>query len=73
MARIPTMPTEDEIGTAILWLRNNEGDEAPRCKAVADWLEAYTEDHLLKTTARAHGIPVARLRRKLEEKRRLGS
>lgn len=62
-------PTSDELGTAIEWLRNNESDdeEGERCRAVADWLEAQETQWMLRREARAAGVPVDALRRRLAQ------
>lgn len=52
----------DDVGTAILWLRSNEGneDEAGPCNRVADWLEAHVakldENNAIASAARELGI-----------------
>jgi hypothetical protein len=63
------MPGDDELDTALAWLRSNEGDagEAKRCNAVADWIEYQERERYLRKTARAAGIPLAALRRRLEQ------
>ena len=65
------MPGTDQLGIAVEWLRNNEGDqngEAEACKAVADWIESEEFERYLRYEARAHGLPVAAVRRKLAER-----
>ena len=63
------MPSDAALDIAIMWLRDNEGDEgeADACKSVADWLDSEKDERWLRSQARAAGVPVARLRRKLRE------
>jgi len=63
----PTMPPDEQIEIAILWLLANEGegDEAAACKAVARWLETAVADRQIKIEARKAGVPVAWVRRRL--------
>jgi len=63
-------PTDDQIATALLWLRSNEGegDEAAACAAVADWIERETLDRYLKQEARKAGVPVKKLRDALKRR-----
>ncbi len=70
------MPSDEELETASLWLKANEGvefDEAIRCKAVAEWLEFMRRERYLRRAARDAGVPVARLRRKLAEQAQASS
>jgi len=62
-------PSSDQIAIAAMWLRGNEGDgdEAEACNAVADWIEALGFDSTLRREARAAGVPVKALRRRLKE------
>jgi hypothetical protein len=73
MSRRQNVSIED-LGTAILWLRSNEGDddESGPCTRVADWLEAELakrdERSAISTAAREHGVKPADLRRALKAK-----
>jgi len=65
-------PTDDEIATAIEWLRvyDGEGEDGSNeadCKAVADWLERELYEHVLRRKAREAGVPVDRLRSRLAQ------
>jgi len=62
-------PTDEQLYTAIAWLRCNEGDHGERegCEAVAAYLEHWAFENMLRREARKAGVPVARLRRKLLE------
>lgn len=62
-------PTDQQIETAILWLENNEGDDAPdgersACIVVAIYLEALLE----RRQARDAGCTVKYLRKLKEGK-----
>lgn len=61
------IPTPDEIGTATLWLRSNEGDEAERgaCLVVAEYLEKLQHDREVAAVARAAGRTKAQVRKAL--------
>ena len=63
------MPSTEALDVAIAWLECNEGtgDEGAACKAVASWLEHMNREAWLRHEARAAGVPVARLRRKLAQ------
>jgi len=50
--------TDDQIGVAILWLENNEGDEAEDCQAVADWLKTELNRRAVRQVAKTHGVPM---------------
>lgn len=60
-------PTQEQMDTAIMWLRSNEGvdGESERCEAVAAWLDDMMLQKQLREAARSGGVPVAALRRKL--------
>lgn len=60
-------PTDQQIETALLWLRGNEGDEyeSGACAAVARWIENEMRDRALKQAARKAGVPIAKARRAL--------
>lgn len=60
-------PTEEEISTAIAWLRVNDGGdgESDRCVAVAEYLRLVADDRTLRLEARKAGITVATLRRRI--------
>lgn len=61
------LPTDQQVGVAVMWLRLNEGKdgETEACHAVADWIEHEAFEAMLRSEARSAGVPVARLRRKL--------
>jgi hypothetical protein len=61
------MPDSNILGTAVEWLRNNEGDNGKheRCCYVADWIEYLENERMLRDEAKKAGVPVAALRRKL--------
>lgn len=67
---MPPRPTQQQIDTAAMWLESNEGegDERTACVTVATWIKTQAFEHMLRTEARAAGITVASLRRKLESK-----
>lgn len=64
-------PTDDQLATALLWLRGNEGDaeESGACRAVADWLEIESNSRMLRTAARKGGIRTADLRARLAQQK----
>jgi hypothetical protein len=64
-----TKPTAQQFDRAITWLECNEGPDGERedCKAVAQWLLDRARDDYIRKTARAAGLPVAAVRRKLAE------
>ena len=64
------MPSGDDIDTAVLWLRSNDGDngEKERCERVAAWLDYMDSERYIKSAARTAGVPPAMIRRKLAEK-----
>jgi hypothetical protein len=64
-----TKPTDKQIDTAIAWLNDNEGDagEAEACQAVALWLAEQQVEAILRSEARKARIPVAALRRRLQD------
>lgn len=61
------LPSDEHLGIAILWLRNNEGGgvEGEACRAVADWLERQQSENKLRDAAREAGVPVAMVRKAL--------
>lgn len=63
------MPSTGELNTAIAWLRSNNGNEgeSERCEAVAAWIEHEEFERLLRNTARAHGLPIAAVRRRIAQ------
>lgn len=63
-------PQGDTLQTALQWLRLNEGrdGESDACKAVADWLEDFATDDMIRREARRAGIPVALVRKRLAAK-----
>lgn len=65
------MPPQSQTDIAVQWLLSNEGrdGEAEACKAVAEWIDHLQSEAYLRKTARAAGVTVARLRRKLAENR----
>lgn len=65
------MPSTEAIDIAVEWLQANEGvgQEGDACKAVAAWLDHVNREAWIRHEARARGVPVARLRRKLAEER----
>jgi hypothetical protein len=64
------MPEDDDLDIAILWLREYETEpERSAALRVADWLDATKEDRFVRHAARKAGVPVAALRRKLEEQK----
>lgn len=60
-------PTSEQIGIAIEWLYENEGDgeEGAACQAVAEWLSEKLENDEVRKSARDAGVPVKLLRAKL--------
>jgi transcription initiation factor TFIIIB Brf1 subunit/transcription initiation factor TFIIB len=64
------MPDDDALDIAIEWLTCNEGEgaEGEACKAVARWLAFEQCERTVRTAARAAGVTVAQLRRRLQEK-----
>lgn len=62
------LPPTEQIDIAVAWLECNEGEgqEGEACRAVAAYLEHQNKEAFLRREARAQGVPVARLRRKLE-------
>lgn len=62
-------PPTEQIDLAVMWLESNTGDgpEGEACKAVAAWLDWKNRELYLQHEARAGGIPVAVLRRKIAE------
>lgn len=64
-------PTNNQVATALAWLRCNEGEGAEReaCTAVADWLEIETNSRLIRSAARAAGVPTAVARLRLNERK----
>jgi len=69
MIKRTKLPPVEAIDTAIAWLEANEGDngEAERCQLVADWLAYRNQEAYLRREARVNGVPVARLRKLLEQ------
>lgn len=63
------MPTTEQMDIAVMWLESNEGEgeEGEACQAVAGWLEHQNKEAFLRREAKANGVPVAALRRKLAE------
>lgn len=66
----PRLPTDQQFETAIMWLQGNEGDEgeAVACRAVADWIERWRNEDMLRKAARAGGVSVRNLRERLQGK-----
>lgn len=62
-----TTPTPEQFEIALLWLQSNEGTESPACLAVANWIESWRTDQMIKATAREGGVSVKELRRRLAE------
>jgi hypothetical protein len=62
-------PTAAQFDAAITWLECNEGPhgESEACKAVAQWLLDMAREDYIKKTARAAGVPVAAVRKRLAE------
>ncbi len=63
------LPSDEQIEIARLWLEANAGDggEQAACQAVASWLESASEERMLRQAAKAGGVPVSQLRRRLRE------
>lgn len=70
MARRAKRPTDQQFETAIMWLHVNDGanGESHACNAVADWIEHWRNDDMLKKTAREAGISVSLVRSRLAGK-----
>ena len=74
MRRYQPLPDDDDFALAAEWLRNYETEpQRSRCLVVADWLESFAHEAMLKREARKQGVPIARLRRKLAEISKAGS
>lgn len=60
-------PIDEQLTIAATWLRLNEGDEAEQgaCIAVANWLDEFALQDMLRKEARKAGIPVKALRKRL--------
>lgn len=61
--------TDAEFDLAAAWLRCNQGPDGEHeaCEAVAAWIEHHVYERWLRRQARAAGVPVAPLRRKMAE------
>ena len=71
--RIPT-PSAEDLRVAALWCDNYEGSDesgdATECepfKRVAAWLYQLADDKELREVAKEHGLPVGRLRARLDK------
>lgn len=64
-------PTNQEIVTAIAWLDAFEGEAEPEnardITRVAVWLREFVQDRVLKTEAKKAGVPIAYVRKRLQE------
>jgi hypothetical protein len=59
------VPTPDQMEDAAAWLDYREGDDSAGCMVVAAWLRKQAEEKFLRDTARAHNVPVKKLRARL--------
>lgn len=59
-------PFADDLRFAAEWLREYEdepgGADSERAAAVANWLDTKADEAELRSAAREHGVPVAKLR-----------
>ncbi len=64
------VPTDQQFETAVMWLQGNEGDEGEgiACRAVADWIERWRTDDMLRKAARKGGVSVSKLRERLQDR-----
>ena len=68
-------PDSDALRTAAEWLRQYDdthdgGEQTRALAAVAEWLDDMATAADFREVARAHGVPVAALRRKVSEMRK---
>jgi hypothetical protein len=63
-------PTDQQFEIAVMWLQGNEGDggESDACRAVADWIESCRTQDMLRKAARAGGVSVRNLRKRLQDR-----
>lgn len=64
-------PDQDALRLAAEWLRQYDdqhdgGADTARCAGVAAWLDAQADAADLRHVARKHGVPVGKLRAKLQ-------
>ena len=63
-------PSPDDLRFAAEWLRaydddHDGGEQSAIAKKVAAWLEAQADAKELRSAAREHGVPAAKLRQRL--------
>lgn len=69
---VMTTPDPDTLRFAAEWLREYEDDrtdgseDIERAASVADWLNAQADAADLRAVAKEHGLPVAKLRRRMK-------
>jgi uncharacterized protein (DUF111 family) len=67
-----TTPDPEALRFAAEWLREYEGDctdgneDVKKAASVADWLNAQADAADLRAVAKEHGVPVAKLRRRMK-------
>lgn len=61
-------PSADDMRLAADWLNTYEGaEDAEACKRVAAWLDEQAEAKDFRDAARAGGVPVKALRKRVKE------
>lgn len=65
-------PEPDDLRFAAEWLRQYDdthdgGEQTAIAAKVADWLDAQADAKELRSTAREHGVPAAKLRAKFRD------
>lgn len=69
---VMTTPDSDALRFAAEWLREYEDDrtdgdkDVERATSVADWLNTQADAADLRAVAKEHGVPVAKLRRRIK-------
>ena len=70
---VMTTPDPDALRFAAEWLREYEDDrpdgneDVKKAASVADWLNTQADAADLRAVAKEHGVPVAKLRRRIKD------
>jgi len=67
-------PNPDALRFAAEWLRayddsHDGGEQSAVAETVAEWLDAQADASELRAAAREHGVPVGKLRQKIQSNR----